>query len=529
MQKGTPDDENRPSGEGNSSRRVIPIHPILFAVYFVVSMLGQNITQMYPQDAVRSLLIVLGIAGILLVIMRLIYRDWQRGALAANLLLLLFFTYGHVYNFLEKNFPDMGRHRLLLPIYLVVGVIGLWLIGRKIKNPQPLTKALNIASLVILIFPLFQIVRWEVLQARAGGSSIVSIPGMGDITLEKSKSPPDVYFIVVDMYGRQDVLNEVYDYDNSAFVSDLGELGFKVTDCSQSNYSQTEMVLASILNLNYLDELGEFNSSTESTSELRHLIQANAVMDLFKDLGYKLVTFETGFAFSEFHYADHYLSPKQTSAMQFGRMNIFEALLIKSTLSLALTDFVKILPSFIIPDTNQPLETKRQQVLFDLEKLPEIPAEITGPKFVFAHILALHEPFVFSSEGEAANYPESMSVEQQTEAYRNQLDFVNSRLLPVLEKIIEESDPKPIIILQGDTGPSLVSHSGRMSILNALYLPGYEETLSSTFTPVNNFRLILDEYFGTHLGMLADNSFFSLYTSPFDFEPVPNDCISPDK
>jgi hypothetical protein len=102
-------------------------------------------------------------------------------------------------------------------------------------------------------------------------------------------------------------------------------------------------------------------------------------------------------------------------------------------------------------------------------------------------------------------------------------------LLPVLEKIIEESDPKPIIILQGDTGPSLVSHSGRMSILNALYLPGYEETISSTFTPVNNFRLILDEYFGTHLGMLADNSFFSLYTSPFDFEPVPNDCISPDE
>jgi len=529
MLNSTPDDGNRPPGKGNSSRRVIPIHPILFAMYFVLSMLGQNITQMYPQDAVRSLLIVLGMTGMLLVVMRLVYRDWQRGALAANLLLLLFFTYGHVYNFLEVNFPDMGRHRLLLPIYLVVGVIGLWSIGRKIKNPIPLTKALNIASLVVLIFPLFQIVRWEVLQARAGSSSTVSIPGMGDFTLEKSESPPDVYFILVDMYGRRDVLSEVYDYDNSAFVNELSKLGFTIAECSQSNYSQTEMVLASILNLNYLDELGEFTSSTESTSDLRHLIQANAVMDLFKDLGYKLVTFETGFAFSEFHYADHYLSPKQSSAMQFGRMNIFEALLIKSTLSLALTDFVKILPSFIIPDTNQPLETKRQQVLLDLDKLPKVPAEITGPKFVFAHILALHEPFVFSSEGEAVNYPESMDAEQQIQAYRNQVDFVNSRLLPILEKIIQDSDPKPIIILQGDTGPSLVSHSGRMSILNAFYLPGNEEEISPTFTPVNNFRLILDEYFGTHLGLLADNSYFSLYTSPFDFEPIPNTCVQADK
>jgi hypothetical protein len=154
-------------------------------------------------------------------------------------------------------------------------------------------------------------------------------------------------------------------------------------------------------------------------------------------------------------------------------MNIFEAT-VKSTLSLALTDFVKILPSFIIPDTNQPLETKRQQVLFDLEKLPEVPEEISGPKFVFAHILALHEPFVFSSEGEAVNYPESMDADQQIEAYRNQVDFVNSRLLPVLDKIIKESDPKPIIILQGDTGPSLVSHAVGYR-LNAFYLPGYED------------------------------------------------------
>jgi hypothetical protein len=244
------------SGKDNSSR--CDTYPsILFAVYFVLSMLGQNITKC-THRAVRSLLIVLGIAGILLVVMRLVYRDWQRGALAANLLLLLFFTYGHVYNFLEKNFPDMGRHRLLLPIYLVVGVIGLWLIGRKITNPLPLTKALNIASLVVLIFPMFQIVQWEVLQARAGSGSTVSIPGMGDITLEENHSPPDVYFILVDMYGRQDVLSEVYDYDNSAFLNELSKMGFTIAECSQSNYSQTEMVLSSIFNLNYLDELASF-------------------------------------------------------------------------------------------------------------------------------------------------------------------------------------------------------------------------------------------------------------------------------
>jgi hypothetical protein len=72
---------------------------------------------MYRQDAVRSLLIVLGIAGILLVVMRLVYRDWQRGA-GCQPAALLFFTYGHVYNFLEKNSSGNGTASITASIYL---------------------------------------------------------------------------------------------------------------------------------------------------------------------------------------------------------------------------------------------------------------------------------------------------------------------------------------------------------------------------------------------------------------------------
>jgi hypothetical protein len=63
-----------------------------------------------------------------------------------------------------------------------------------------------------------------------------------------------------------------------------------------------------------------------------------------------------------------------------------------------------------------------------------------------------------------------------------------------------------------------------MAILSAYYLPGYDQPLSPTFTPVNNFRLIFDHYFGGKLALLPDYSNFSLYTSPFDMEPVPNNC-----
>jgi hypothetical protein len=515
----------RQSEEGSRSSGVIPFHPIIFALYFVLSLLGLNISQVFPQETFRSLLFVLAFAGLVFILMRLIYKEWQPGALAASLLLVLFFTYGHMYNFLEKTVPALGRHRLLLLVWISLAVIGLWLIARRVKNPSMITKTLNIIALVALVFPVYQIVSWEFQQSQTDENTVVNIPGLGDLKLAAGQSPPDVYFIVLDMYARQDVLQDVYHYDNSAFLDDLKQLGFEVVECSQSNYSQTEMVLASVLNMNYLDALGQFDPSSKNTSALQNLLKVNAVMYAFKALGYKLVSFETGFHFSEFNYADYYLSPESENKNQFGRMNSFEVMLLKSTATLALSDLAKKIPSFLVPNTSQPLETKRQQILFDLDELEKIPQDISEPKFVFAHILALHEPFVFSSNGSAVNYPEYMDAEQYNEAYGNQLDYVNSRILPILQHIIENSDPKPIIILQGDTGPAKVSNTGQMANLSAFYQPGNDQSLSLTFTPVNDFRQVFDQYFGANLDLLPDYSYFSLYTSPFDMKLIPNDCI----
>jgi hypothetical protein len=156
--------------------------------------------------------------------------------------------------------------------------------------------------------------------------------------------------------------------------------------------------------------------------------------------------------------------------------------------------------------------------------LERIPGEIAGPKFVFAHIILPHPPFVFDEQGNAVNYPEPLSAEEYAKAYRAQVIYLNQRLLPLLQTILAESNPPPIIILQGDTGPGRVSHSGRMAILSALYLPGYADVLPTSLTPVNNFRLVFDAYFNASLTRLEDDSYFSLYTAPYDFEPVPNTC-----
>jgi hypothetical protein len=183
-----------------------------------------------------------------------------------------------------------------------------------------------------------------------------------------------------------------------------------------------------------------------------------------------------------------------------------------------------VLPDFLVPDASQPLDDKRQQVLYDLEMLPRLPQEESSPKFVFAHILLPHEPFVFDPQGEPVNYPEPLDDETYVAAYRDQVIFLNQRLLPILRSLIETSPTPPIIILQGDTGPGRVSHAGRMAILSAYYLPDVDELLPPTLSPINNFRLIFNLYFGGQFDLLEDRSYFSIYDRPYDFEAIPNAC-----
>jgi hypothetical protein len=149
-----------------------------------------------------------------------------------------------------------------------------------------------------------------------------------------------------------------------------------------------------------------------------------------------------------------------------------------------------------------------------LESVPSIP----GPKFVFAHILAPHPPYVFEPNGELVQEEKGKII-----GYRDQVAYVNQRMIPLLKSIISNSEVPPIIIVQGDHGPGSFTHHDRMSILNAYYLPGSDPNLLyNSISPVNSFRVVFDSYFGGNYPLLEDTSYFTISREPYEFEVVPN-------
>jgi hypothetical protein len=103
----------------SSKLRRWPLHPLVAAVYPVLALLANNISQVKASAALRPLFLVVFAALLFWGLLLLLLRDVRRSAMLASWWLALFFAYGHVYNFLEAHIA-LGRHRFLLPLWIML-------------------------------------------------------------------------------------------------------------------------------------------------------------------------------------------------------------------------------------------------------------------------------------------------------------------------------------------------------------------------------------------------------------------------
>lgn len=112
------------------------------------------------------------------------------------------------------------------------------------------------------------------------------------------------------------------------------------------------------------------------------------------------------------------------------------------------------------------------------------------------------------------------------------MQYINSLTLKTVDSILQNAPSPPIIIIQGDHGPGAYTNlffiegsclRERGSILNAYYFPDQNYThLPADITPVNTFRLIFNQYFGTDLPLLEDHVYFSYWNDLYNFVEVTN-------
>jgi hypothetical protein len=499
--------------------RTIPFHPFFFAAYPILALLAFNVSETYLSAGLRPLILSLLVAGILYLILHKIYQDWMRAALVSSIVLIAFYSYGHIYNLLTgiDAVGALFQPYILIPLWLVATALLIGWVSRKPRQLSTATYILNVMGLTLLLLSIFQLASYLV---RVKISDARFEKNITALDLQVGNLPPDIYYIILDGYGRSDVLKK-YGYDNSDFLNALKGLGFFVADCAQSNYAQTKMSIASSLNFNYLDALSDrFVSGSDDRTGMDVFIHHSAVRKSLEKAGYKTIAFATGFPMTELTDADYYLTPQRS----WKELNEFESLLLKTTLA----GSMQVGSSLDMPNSDP--QVFRERSLFVLDKLEDLPS-IQGPKFIFVHLLLPHPPYVFGPTGGPAvpTPPGLTSTEQIASHYRDQATYISSRIIDLVPKIIANSATPPIIVIQGDHGPTIPSSSRtRMKNLNVYFLSGGNASLYSTITPVNTFRVIFNTYFGQNLPLLDDVSLYSKYRFPFDYKIIPNTCNAND-
>src|SRR3989344_1339464 len=87
------------------------LHPFLFGIFFVLFLYAHNADEVLFTDTISSFITVF-VSILIIVALFYIIRDWRRAALVTSLLVVLFFSYGHVFELRGTNY--WTRHRYLL-------------------------------------------------------------------------------------------------------------------------------------------------------------------------------------------------------------------------------------------------------------------------------------------------------------------------------------------------------------------------------------------------------------------------------
>lgn len=504
------------------------LNPLLITFFFIFFLYAQNVSQLPYNLTIRVTLISLFITIVIYSLLSYLFKNKIKSSLSLCILLIALFSFGRIstslpfFELLKVGGLVIGKNKV---IFLIESLVVLFLI-RKVskteKKLRELSKYIFLITSFLILFNFGRIFYYWITNSYVNQIIANQIIQKSNTSQDKlPKELPDIYYLVLDMHTRSDVLKELYNYQDEVLIPYLSKKGFYIASNSHSNYLHTSLSLASSLNLDYIENL--FKDSPNSYKDyltIKKMIDQNKIALELKKLGYTYITFNSGFSLTETSsIADIFYN------YEFG-LNRFEQLFLNTTL------FSKIL-RLLKFDLNS---FHRERILSIFEKLKNIPKE-TRPTFTFAHIISPHPPFIFGSNGEsrgsekrftfkdAAEYPGTK--EEYKTGYINQLSFIDKKLIETIEEILLDSEKKPIIILQGDHGPSSeidwnnrknlsgvnmlinpkseISIKERSSILNAYYFPNNgSEELYEDISPVNTFRLLLKYYFDYPTELLED-------------------------
>lgn len=491
-------------------------HSFVFAAYPVLLVMGAN-AGLVPLDGgvlARSIAVTTALTVLLLFALKPLVTDLASRAALVTFVLIAFMLYPVTGG--TSLHPGLAAGYALASIAVAVSVVKPW--KKRPRRSGPLNMAAGLVLGVNLYVFVPAMADGQPWRPAADGLIEAVVANANPVAAEGRR---DIYYVILDAFGRPDVLEEHYGLDLDEFVKALEARGFAVPARSQSNYAQTFLSVASSLNLSYLDPLANVMRESGDRRALHYLIQNNALMKLARGAGYRVVAVGSDYSATE-----RMDAADRCHCERFGLHEV-EAAAINMT------------PFRALPLHRWTYGGHRRKVVESFRHLRKEDGE-GGPKLVFAHVLAPHPPFVFGPGGAPVANPTRIfsladgsenfgSPAEYAEGYRHQATYVAGQVLAAVDAILARPGPRPVIVVHGDHGPRSSSDPQdvrgkkwreRLAIFSAYYFPpgGSPPPIPDDISPLNGLRLVANQYLGTALPQLPDTSFVSTWERPYQFE-----------
>ena len=504
------------------SARVTQVYPFLIALIPTLNFAANNPDQYGMRDLVFLLAVTLAACGVVYALAALALRGRAAPGTAAFLTLLFVggvFSYRRAANLLTGN-PAHPPHLVMVSAGLALIILLVWLVRRRERLLGGIGRFLTLMSALLVAWSGFKIARgWIQGESMVAESSVareLAAPIEGPA--EAVGPRRDIHLLVVDEYANGDVLRERFGYDNRPFEDSLRALGFYLPRLVRSNYLHTLLSLPSMLNSAHLTGLErDLGKVTRHPRLPNHLLHQSRVPRYLQERGYEFVFFPSDWWYSTSSY------PRADSV--FRAFHGFDFMRAMGNGELQRT----VRGATILSYFDRTHHWEAEHALRTLDAVAGLAGTGSRPRFVFAHILKPHEPYVFDRE---CRVLPRQREDDYARLYIAQLECVNRLLLATVRRIQAESPVPPVILIQGDHGSKMLHAIGyatpqevpppaareRFGAFGAYYLPdGGAEAFGDTVTVVNVLGNVLRYYFGAHLPRAGDEQYISPALSPYNF------------
>jgi hypothetical protein len=453
-------------------------------------------------------------------------KPFFRIAAPVAVYVVLFFSYGSIKQLWSSNSK---------PEFVFLGWSGLVLLTCALAwfaSRHPKARGGIFAALLVL----FALPTAELVKYLYGGAVAAPADRMDFLHSVAFRQKPNVYFMILDAYGRADTLKLALGFDNERFLGELERLGFFIPRHSVSNYPATNASVGSMLSLDYPEAAKKLE--TAGSLFRPELLGANPVVEKFKAEGYRYILVPGGIWTKIDCGGEEDLCLEKTRPLEMER----------ALTSLTPIPILQLLPHgspvsrWLAPTSGDYLEPEDVFGLFGGQM-----RALQRPFFMMLHFAGIHDGIYNEDCSKGTPGSPVLYDSDSISRYTASVNCTNRQVLDLAKRIVAE-DPDAIILLTGDHGPYVKppgipaqpgqavrpftwgantpeDYRNMFGTMTALKFPAScSGLLSDHHYAVNNFRIVFSCLANTEVKLLEDRAYY-FYHYDRRVEPVRSDLL----